>query len=101
MEKQIWITAEWSKYNKEFNYSIRGYAPSEGSGCVLVEERTIQFETPADRELQRRLVEAKRAALQKLRGDHYVEEKEAEEEIQELLCLEAPISAGGEDDIPF
>lgn len=108
MNKQVWISATWNKYSKEFEYSVRGYEPS--SGAVVLEVRDIQFETPADKILKLRLAEVLRADLQKMRGDHYIDEKNAEEEIQELLALEdksqdvtieVPVAARAEDDIPF
>ena len=109
MEKTVYISASWNKYSKELEFMVTAYRPS--SGVVIMEERTIQFETPADKELKVRIAEVLRADLQTLRGEHYVEEKEKEEEIQELLALEdksqevplevAPVNTEAEDDIPF
>ncbi len=108
MEKLVYITAHWNRYSKEFDYGIQNYEPSDGSEFVLLEARSIPFETPNDVTMRLRVAEALRSKKNKVLADAHVEAKEIEETIQEMLAIEdkstdAPSSnfTGGEDDIPF
>ena len=86
--KPIFITASWSTYSKEFQYSIQAWRPSEDSGQILLEEQEVQFETLADIELRRRIASALQGKKAKVLADAYLESKAIDEVIQELLALE-------------
>ena len=98
MEKDLWIYAHWNTYTKELEYNLRGYEMSESSGDVLLEKRTINFDTPNDKELRSLLGLAMRQRLNLLKGEHHKEELELSEIINELLSLEFKPAS---DDIPF
>ena len=86
--KTIYIVANWSTYDKEFQYMIQGYAPSTDNGYIVVEKREITFESMADVELRLRVVESLKGKKAKLMAEAYVEGKEIDEVIQEMLALE-------------
>lgn len=84
--KTIYISASWNSYDKEFNYSIRGYEPTAPD--ILVEAREISFETPTEKELKARTVEALREKKQQVLAEAQAEALEIEQKIGELLALE-------------
>ena len=86
--KTIFIVAAWSSYAKEFQYSIQSYNPSTDNGYIVVEEREIHFDSFADAELRRRVSIALRAKQAKVLAEAYIENKEIDETIQEMLALE-------------
>lgn len=93
MEKEIWISAAWNKYSKEFEYHITTWEPSQDSGRVVLEKRTLEFESPNDAALRGQMALALRLKLRALRVAHAQEETEAEEEVRELLALPSEITA--------
>jgi hypothetical protein len=102
--KTVFIVAHWSSYSKEFQYSIQGYAPGTDNGYILLEEREIHFDTPNDATLRLRVSEALKQKKIKVMADAYVEGKEIDEVIQEMLALEdksdkAPQES--DNDLPF
>lgn len=107
--KSLYITAHWSSYSKEFQYSLYGYNPSTANGIALLEKREINFETPNDTTLRLRIAESLKEKRGKILADAYLEAKEVDETIQELLALEDKSGTdvasaklpGGDDDIPF
>ena len=100
MEKTVYICASWSRYSKEFQYTVQGYEPSEGGGYILLEARELAFETPNDITLRMRMAEALRGRKNKILAEAHVEAKEVEEQIQEMLALEDKTKVAS-DDIPF
>ena len=86
--KTLYVVASWNSYNKEFQYLIQGYEPSTDNGYIVIEKREIIFDSIADVELRLRVVESLRGKKAKLIADAYVEGKEIDEMIQEMLALE-------------
>lgn len=104
MEKELWIYAHWNVYSKSTEYQLSNYERGEISGDVLIEKRTIEFESPDDKELRMQLAIHLKAKLYHMRGEHAKAEVEAQEVINELTSIEfKPESeqAKSEDDIPF
>lgn len=87
-KKDVWIYAEWNKHSKEFSYYVRGYACDLTSGEVLLEKRTLTFNTPSDFELRRQVSLALKVKRQKVIADAHVEAMEIDQTIQELLAIE-------------
>ena len=88
MLKELYIYAHYNQYSKEIEYQICTYRRTEDSGDVLIEERTLEFDTLEEKEAKVKLAAALKMKLSKMRAEHYQEEKEQEETIQELLSLE-------------
>lgn len=99
MEKTVYISASWNKYDKAFNYSVRAYSPGEGE--VLVEERVITFDTLNDKELRLRMHVALMERKKTILADAMLEAKELQETADELLALEYIPTVEASDDIPF
>lgn len=91
MKHRIGIWAHWDKYNEKFIFSADDAERDfTGIGYVKVHEQEVEFESPADRDLKAKLVIAKRAQQAKIKAAAFEECSNIEEEIQELLALEAP-----------
>ena len=88
MEKELWIYAHYNPYTKDIDYQLCPYERSLSSGDVLLEQRNVSFDTPADKELRGRLALAMKSQLREMRIDHHKEELELKEKINELLALE-------------
>ena len=88
MERDIYIYAHWNTYGKETEYQISTYERSEGCGDVLLEKRTVSFDTPNDKELRVRLAKAMELHLQETRADHLMEQNKIAETIMELRSIE-------------
>lgn len=107
MEKTLYITAHWCKYNKEFLYAVQGYEPSSDSEYVVIEKRLVNFETPNDTELRVRIAGALKNKRSKVLADAHEEVVQIDQEIQELLALEdksetpAKATTESDDDITF
>lgn len=87
MQTDVYIHAHWNKYSEKFNYEVFNQDMTE-YGYVLIEKRTLDFETPEEKQLRIRAADALAAKLQKMRAEHYAEEQELETERKELLALE-------------
>lgn len=107
MEKDLYIYAHWNQYSKETEYQLSTYERSIGQGDVLLEKRSIGFDTHDDKKLRFMLSQALQMRLQVTRAEHQREQMEIQEEINTLLSLEykpeepAPNVPDPEDDIPF
>jgi hypothetical protein len=88
MEKDIWIYAHYNQYSKETEYQIFAWERSEDTGDVLLERRSISFDTPNDKELRVQLSHALERKLRATRAQHLVEQNEILETINELRSLE-------------
>ena len=88
MDKDLWLYAHYNTYSKENDYLVFTYERGDSSGDVLLEKRTISFDTPNDKELRVKLAAALKLRLAGMKADHYKEELEAQESINELLSLE-------------
>ena len=99
----IYITAYWSEYSREFNYSAQGYPPSDSIGYILIEAREIEFEPPSDAALRLRVADALRGKKNKILADAHVESIKIDETIQQLLSLEYKPAdfPDDDDDLPF
>ena len=86
--KMVYFVSHWNKYSKDFSYSVTSYPPGEGSEMFLIEERELHFETPNDLELRQRAAKALMGKKTKIAADAYVETKEVDELLQEMLALE-------------
>lgn len=103
MKATIYITADWNKWNKKFEFHARGYAPRDGSGDYLIEAREIEFDTPNDVRLRSKLATALKLKKNKILAAAHVEGIALDEEIQELLALEDKSNSNShvDDAIPF
>lgn len=97
MEKEIWIYAHWNQYSKETEYQLSPYTRHESSGDVLLEQRIISFDTPNDKELRKKLSKTLAEKLSIMRAEHYKEQAEMQETINELLSLEYKPEVKDED----
>lgn len=88
MDKKLWIYAHYNKYSKEIEYQLSNYERSDSSGDVLLEEQTVTFETPEEKETRVKLAASLRLKLVHLKAYHYKEQIEEQEAINELLSLE-------------
>jgi len=88
MDKNVWIYAHYNIYTKDTDYQLSSYERATSSGDVLLETRVISFDTPNDKELRAKLSSSMKLKLSEVRADHYKEEREIQESINELLSLE-------------
>ena len=113
MEMQIFIHAEWKSYAKKYDYHVYCCDMTD-YGEILLEERTIQFESPPEKQLHQLTHKLLYAEAQKIRAKAFVKAAELEKRAQELLALEympeavtevaPPVSISGDtqdDDISF
>lgn len=101
MDAKLWIYAHYNSYSKLIEYQISSYERGESSGDVLIESRTISFETLEDKEAKVKLSSALKSKLASVRADHYQEQMNIQESINELLSLEYKPATDPMDDIPF
>lgn len=85
MEVQVFIQADWDKYDKKYTYSARAYKSSDS---VQLEERTLSFESPTEKELRIKTYKLMMAKKQQVLADAQVEAAEIQEQANELLALE-------------
>lgn len=88
MEKELYVYAHWNQYSRETEYQLSAWERSQSTGDVLIEKRLISFDTPNDKELRVQLSKALQAKLSEMRADHYKEQNDLQETINELLSLE-------------
>lgn len=85
MEVKVFIQANWDKYDKKFDYAARSYLSTD---AVLIEERTLQFESLTENELRTKTHKLLLEKKNKVLADAMVRANELEKEAQELLALE-------------
>lgn len=102
MELEIFIHADWSKYRKEFDYNVHN-SDYTSVGEILLEVRTIQFESPPEMELRKKAYALLMKEKQEVLANAQVKAMEIEQQAQELLALEDKSNGqkGEDDDIPF
>ena len=88
MEKELWIYAHWNTYSKQTEYQISAWERSVSTGDVLIDKQLITFDTPNDKDLRVQLSKALQSRLSEMRAEHYKEQSEMQETINELLSLE-------------
>lgn len=96
-----YICANWSPWDKSWNYRVLSYdASTSDPEYILIEARELEFESLSDRELKREFVAALRKKKSKVRADAQVELNSIDEQIQELLAIEDR-SESGSDEVPL
>jgi len=85
VEKTIYIYARWNEYSKEFDHFIRPYTTDDE---ILLETRSVSFETLPDKELRIQMHKILIAKKNKIVADAVVEAQEIEKVANELLALE-------------
>jgi hypothetical protein len=87
MKITVSVMAEWSKYAKEFKYTVRDGKWQDDTE-IKVCELEIEFETLSDIELRKAAYTLLLNKKSKIIADAMVRGKEIAEEAQELLALE-------------
>lgn len=85
METTVIIQADWDTYEKKYEYKARPYLSSDS---ILIEERTLQFESPTEKVLRLQTYKQLCAKRNKVLADAQVEANELQEQANELLALE-------------
>lgn len=87
MIAKAYIHAEWSRWEKKWNYYVFS-CDMTTSGYVLLETREIPFQSPNDRALKEQFAALLRAKKTQVMADATAEMTEIDGQIQELLALE-------------
>ena len=114
MELELFIHAQWNRYNKNYSYSAASSDMSD-YGYIFLHKVSVPITTPTELELRRLTEKALRQKATAIRAKAYQEVSEIEEEIQEMLSLEFKPAlepeeqhregtsnpAGADDGLPF
>ena len=87
MQLEVIIHARWNKWSKQFDYSTQPIDMTE-YGYIVLETRTLEFESPTEKQLKVRATTALRAQKSAVLAKAMLEANEIEQEITELLAIE-------------
>ncbi len=115
MEIKRLVHAQWNKYSKSFSYDTFA-VDMTNYGYIKLEEVTISFDSPTDKELRVHAAHALQANKSRVLADAMTQASEIQKEIDELTSLEykpdleeAAVDAASidvtkgafDDDLPF